>query len=556
MNWNFANPRWEEHLRAGKSLVPPLPLDEAEAARAVGIFNKLRLPDVPDQPVMAVSAGEWQRDIVRSIFGSLVDGVRMVPELLIMVPKKSSKTTMGAAITLTAMLMNVRPRAEMIYIGPTQEVADLAFQQTVGMIQADDYLEKRFHIAHHTKTITDRRNKARLKVKTFDMKVVTGSKPAFILLDELHLMATINGADRVIGQIRGGMLPNPEAALVMITTQSDAPPSGAFNTELKYARAVRDGRIASSRMLPILYEFPIAMQADGSWKDPANWPMVLPNLGRPVTIAQLVEAYQDAKDKGDVEERRWASQHLNIEIGLALQMDAWAGAEFWEGAADPTITVASIIKRCDVVVVGIDGGGLDDLLGLAVMGREKDTGHWLLWNHAWAHEIVKTRRKEIAPKLEDLARLQQLTFVRLPGEDVYQLADIVMELEKSGLLAEGPAIGVDTFGVADIVKELTTERGINPDRIVGIPQGWQLNGAIKTAERNLAGGTLLHAGLELMAFAVGNAKVEPRGNALTITKQVSGTAKIDPLMASLNCVVLMGKAPDAGRKDYQLFLVA
>src|SRR5690606_9976609 len=172
------------------------------------------------------------RDIVRAIFGSLIDGSRMAPEVLALVPKKNSKTTGGAAITLTGLLMNARPRAEFIYVGPTQEVADLAFQQTVGMIEADEYLTKRFHVAHHTKTITDRRNKARLKVKTFDMKVVTGSKPSFILLDELHLMATINGAGRIIGQIRGGMLPNPEAVMVMITTQSDQPPAGPFKAEL------------------------------------------------------------------------------------------------------------------------------------------------------------------------------------------------------------------------------------------------------------------------------------------------------------------------------------
>lgn len=556
--WNFACPQWEDKLRAGQSIVPPLPLDKTEAQRAVDIFDRLRLPDVPGQPTMRVSAGEWQRDIVRAIFGSLVDGVRMVPEVFCMVPKKNSKTTGGAALTLTGLLMNIRPRAEFIYIGPTQEVADLAFNQTVGMIDADEYLTKRFHIAHHTKTITDRRNKAKLKVKTFDMKVVTGSKPSFILLDELHLMATINGADRIIGQIRGGMLPNPEAVLVIITTQSDQPPAGAFRAELMYARGVRDGRIQNGRMLPLLYEFSEAVQVDQGkpWADPVNWPMVLPNLNRSITIDRLIADYAAAKEKGEAEERRWASQHLNIEIGLGLHSGAWAGAEYWLAAADKTLTLQEVIRRSDVIVVGIDGGGLDDLLGLAVMGREIGTGHWLLWSHAWAHEIVKERRKDIAPRLGDFEKEGSLTFVKLPGEDVCELADFVMEVDHSGKMAEEAAIGVDSFGVTDIVKELTSEgRGISEDRIVGIPQGWQLNGAIKTAERNLAGGTLKHSGLALMAWAVGNAKVEPRGNAISITKQVSGTAKIDPLMAALNTVVLMGKNPEPAREpEYQMLV--
>jgi hypothetical protein len=43
---------------------------------------------------------------------------------------------------------------------------------------------KRFHVVDHKKTIRDRRNKAFVKVKTFDMKVMTGSKPIGVLVDE------------------------------------------------------------------------------------------------------------------------------------------------------------------------------------------------------------------------------------------------------------------------------------------------------------------------------------------------------------------------------------
>jgi phage terminase large subunit-like protein len=47
-----------------------------------------------------------------------------------------------------------------------------------------------------------------------------------------------------------------------------------------------------------------------------------------------------------------------------------------------------------------------------------------------------------------------------------------------------------------------------------------------------------------MAWCVGNAKVEPRANSMLITKQASGSAKIDPLMALFNAVTLLSLNPE------------
>src|SRR3546814_16551635 len=77
------------------------------------------------------------------------------------------------------------------------------------------------------------------------------------------------------------------------------------------------------------------------------------------------------------------AKYLNVEIGLRLRRDRWRGADYWEQAADPTLTLETLLQRSEVAVVGVDGGGLDDLYGLCVAGRERDTGRWLYWTKAW-----------------------------------------------------------------------------------------------------------------------------------------------------------------------------
>jgi phage terminase large subunit-like protein len=47
----------------------------------------------------------------------------------------------------------------------------------------------------------------------------------------------------------------------------------------------------------------------------------------------------------------------------------------------------------------------------------------------------------------------------------------------------------------------------------------------------------------MMAWCVGNARIQDKGNAILVAKQASGKAKIDPLMAAFCAVSLMALNP-------------
>ncbi|NDH64488.1 MAG: terminase large subunit, partial [Alphaproteobacteria bacterium] len=115
--WSLAVPDWRERIRTGRSLLPELP--------------------------------------------------RLLYEFL---PKKSSKTSYAAALMVTTLLMNERPRAEFLLVAPTVSLAHIAFSQALGMVDKDPdgFLRKRLHVQEHLRKITDRRTKATLEIKAFD----------------------------------------------------------------------------------------------------------------------------------------------------------------------------------------------------------------------------------------------------------------------------------------------------------------------------------------------------------------------------------------------------
>jgi phage terminase large subunit-like protein len=552
MERSTACPDWAARLRAGESIIPP-PIFPAEAERALAVFKALRMVDAPGSPTFGEICEQWVFDLVASVFGAYDpdSGRRLITEWFILLPKKNGKSTIAAGIMMTALILNWRQSAKFTILSPTVQIAGNSFDPSRDMCNEDmePELAALMHVQSHVKTITHRGNGGELKVLAADSNTVGGAKAVGTLVDELWLFGKQASAANMLREAIGGLASRPEGFVIYLTTQSDEPPAGVFKQKLDYARGVRDGRINDPKFVPVIYEFPADMVAANEHRNPENFRLVNPNWGRSVDAEFIEREYAKALEAGEEEVRGFLAKHGNVEIGLALMSNRWAGADFWEQQAR-ALSLDDLLERSEVVDVGIDGGGLDDLLGLAVLGRDKETREWLLWTHAWAHPSVLERRKEIAARLQDFAKDGDVTLVKQIGDDVLEVAEIVARVEASGLLDK---VGADPAGVGAILDALV-EHEVPQEKIVGVSQGWRLGSAIKTAERKLAEGGMVHGGQRLMNWCVGNAKVEPKGNAILITKQASGSAKIDPLMAAFNAVSLMALNP-AGASQAAVYVL-
>ena len=549
--WSTACLDWKRRIRDRRTLIPFKPLFPASAEQKMAVFTSLRIVDLPGQPTFGEASDEWLLDFAAAVFGAFdpETGRQLITEFMLLISKKNTKSTLAAGIMLTELVTGFRRYDENLILAPTKEVAANSFGPAVGMIEADEELKVLLHHQDHLKLITHREMKATLKVVAADSKTVAGKKASRVLVDELWLFGEMPNADSMLKEATGGQISRAEGYTVYLTTQSDKPPAGVFKSKLAHFRDIRDGKVVDKRKLPVLYEYPDEMVAKGEHLDPANFYLPNPNIGRSVTQEWLEEKAAEADHDSDGPRAVFYAKHLNVEIGVGLRHDAWVGslywvqakakAELWDGSLE------QFLKLVEVAVAGIDGGGLDDLFGLSLVGRLRtDPRRWLMWNRAWCQDDVFERRKDISSRLNDFIAEGTLVRCTEPTQDLIEVADLLEQVKDAGLFPDEAAIGLDPQGVAALVDELAG-RGFTAEQMVAVPQGFRLTAAIKGSERKLKDGTLIHAGQALMDWCVGNAKAEPRGNAVLITKQVSGSAKIDPLIAGFNGVVLMSRNPVA-----------
>lgn len=561
LSWSTALPDWESRIVQGERMVGCPPLFPRSAEIALNVFKQLKLMDVIGSPTIGEVTREWVYDFVGAVFGAYdpVSKRRLIKEFFLLISKKNSKSTLAAGIMMTALILNERQSCELAIVAPTKEVANNSFNPLKDMIRADDELSAMFNISEHTKTITHRGTGATLKVIAAENDSLAGLKATYILIDELWVFGKRQGASSMLREAKGGLASRPEGFVIQLTTMSNETPAGVMKEKLDYARDVRDGVVDDNRFLGVLYEFPKAMLENDAHLDPKNWYITNPNLGASVDENYLLDEFKKAKvapDKSVLQD--FLAKHLNVEIGLSLRANRWAAAEFWEQATQ-VFSLDELVEKSEVITMGGDGGGLDDLLGGAVVGRlpsvigeEFDeisrqrlpVKQWLVWGHAWCHPIALERRKQDEPRYRDFEKDGDLTIVEHVGQDTAEFADIALRLYESGKLDR---VGLDPLMVGELVDDLLAV-GIPQDKIVGVSQGFKISGYQKTCERKIASGVLKHCNQPLMAWCVGNARVLVKGSGSMLSKSESGSGKIDPVIAMLNAVALMSENPNPPNK--------
>ena len=157
--------------------------------------------------------------------------------------------------------------------------------------------------------------------------MITGSKATGTMIDETHVFAKKANAAEVFIELRGALTKRPDGFLFQTTTQTQ----GAAIRRV--CLRAGDGALGAGRQMqhaaacPVLYELPDRLARDGGWRDRRYWPIVNPNLGRSTNEDFLAREVLRADADGPAAVALIASQHFNVQVGMSLRADGWAGAQ-------------------------------------------------------------------------------------------------------------------------------------------------------------------------------------------------------------------------------------
>lgn len=489
------------------------------------IFKNLQIVDIGVNEPIGKRCKQWIID-----FASLaLDKKNKIKELFLLIPKKNSKSTYAAAITLTASILNDKHYQEFLIVAATKEIALNSFTPVCGMIENDNYLLNRYTIHKSTKEIYDNFTNSTIKIISCDTQTLSGKKAGFVLFDEFWLFGKMANAESIVAEATGGFLIHNNPKAIFLSTQSDEPPCGIFK---RYLKKLELPKIEQKKIGFYGLKFAIDEKKDLKSLTIKDFEKVNPNSGVSLNLDMLFNNYKDIlKSEDEKAFQVFCAKHLNSEIKIQakqhqqlpfLDLDIFADLDY-----------DSSVERGDVITVGIDGGGLKDWFGFAVCCRIK--GEWHYFTKSLIMRKAFENNKENQAIMQDFIKQSDLLMFD-DMNDLYQkIADFIKPLKN-----KIHAIGFDPSG-SGILSDFLKEQGVvYDDQVVGIYQGARLAGTIKTIEQKAALGQLKINNTPMIKWQLANACYNNKG----YIEKPSDHLKIDSVIAIINASTIMAVNPE------------
>lgn len=337
---------------------PTVPIG-TEGAYVRSFIEDLCRPSKTDQPLVL---RPWQAQLIDDIFELGPDGRRKHRIALVGMPRKNGKSTLGAALALYGLLMDV-PHAEVYSVAGDRAQAHIVFNEAKAMIEAEPDLAElcRVYRTHIEVPSTG----SIYRVLSSDAPRAQGLNPSFVVFDEVHVQPNRDLWDAM----RLGMGFREQPLLIGITTAGFDRTSLAWQL-YAHGKKVQSGEINDPSFFFRWWE-PSDSMAD--WRDPEVWRESNPAYGDFLRADDFIDSVRTTPE----------SQFRRFRLNQwTTTMEAWLPHGVWAAVADRTRRVGPD----EPIVLGFDGAWTGDTAGL--IGCTVTPPHHLFVVDAWEPDVL------------------------------------------------------------------------------------------------------------------------------------------------------------------------
>lgn len=467
----------------------------------------------------------WQTKFIGWLFGWLrrtPEGqfVRRFDTAFIYIPKKNGKSEFTSAIASTLFLADPESDKKIYCAANVKEQAALVFNAANYQVQnsgVDTSLLKGTRDISRKRIIYTPSNSL-LTAISRDARNTEGVEPSVAVVDELHVFPD----GQLLDVLRKGMITRREPLFIMLTTAAHQG-DNICNTELDYARRVRDGQLNDPHYLPVIFE---PGPAD-DWKDEKTWYKVNPGLGHTIRIDRFRAEFQKALDnpRAELEFKR-----LNLNL-QGKDTDQWVDLEDWNACPNDLTPESLLGEPC---TMGLDLSATRDLTALCLyFPKQRAFLPYFFVPRAtadqrddyliWAKDGLLTIAGSAAISEADIRR------------KIQELAGGWDEVAKKRIHGKYDvrAIAYDPWRMASLSNTLSSVDELN---LVKFRQGYiTMSEPTARLEAEIAEHSIRHFNNPLLTWMITNAvaKVDPRGNTMLVKDNPASKKKIDGLIAMI-----------------------
>ena len=452
----------------------------------------------------------WQLNLVANLYGWVrKDGTRRYRQCHVLVPRKSGKTELAAALALYHLLADAEPTPEVVGIARDREQARLCFSRAKRMAEQEPRMKR--NLEFYQSRITAPDLFGAYKVLSADAPSAHGLNVSACIADEIHSMENRRDLYEAVMTSMGA---RRQPMMVSITTAGTLRESLEFDM-FTYGQKICEGVVENAAFLPCLY---YAADTD-DWQDEKVWYKSNPSLGETVKVGWYKEECKRAADQPSYEtpfRTYYLCQHVTS-ANRWLRMSDWdlCKAEFDEEE-----------MRTLPCYLGIDLGQTSDISSVAAVWIDGERMWVKSWNYAPEEGAASRARRDGVPYLE----WAQRNWMTLTTGDTTDYNFIVGQIDAICKRHKVRMIGYDPYNAQNVGNDLES-RGL---KVVRVPQSYlNLSTPTKMWERGVVGKTLTHDGNPVLAWAMSNCVVEQDFAGNSRPSKRKSVEKIDPVVAAI-----------------------